>query len=115
MAELEKISQVSILYDFYGQLLTIKQREIFELYFFQDLSLGEIAEEMGVSRQAVYDIVRRSQAILDKYEKKLDLVARFNRVRVRLDEAIGLLDADRSFNPRELRQLLQEIRDLELN
>lgn len=63
-----------LLYDFYGKLLTPKQREVMRLYYEEDLSLGEIAEELKISRQAVHDILRRSEQALEKYEKKLGLL-----------------------------------------
>ena len=66
---LEKTVEISVLYDFYNQLLTEKQRDIVDLYYNQDLSLGEIADEFGVSRQAVYDILKRTERLLYQYEK----------------------------------------------
>jgi len=78
---LEKTVRMSLLYDFYGQLLTERQREFFALYYDNDLSLGEIAEQYGVSRQAVYDILRRSAETLTGLEAKLELVERHERQR----------------------------------
>lgn len=71
---IEKTVRMSLLFDFYGQLLTERQREFFSLYYDHDLSLGEIAQQFGVSRQAVYDILRRSTQVLIDLEKKLELV-----------------------------------------
>jgi len=62
---LEKTTRVNFLYDFYQTLLTEKQQVYMQLYYLDDLSLGEIAEEYGVSRQAVYDNVRRTEAMLE--------------------------------------------------
>lgn len=67
----------TMLFDFYGELLTDKQREYFDLHYNEDLSLGEIAEQTGISRQAVWDIIRRAEAALVETEKKTGLVARF--------------------------------------
>lgn len=61
------------LYDMYGGLLTEKQQAVMEQYFYDDLSLGEIAESCGISRQAVYDLLRRVEQTLEKYESKLQL------------------------------------------
>lgn len=75
--ELEKTTQMNLLVEFYGSLLTDKQLEYMELYYGDDYSLGEIAEEFDVSRQAVYDNIRRSAKLLENYEEKLHLVADF--------------------------------------
>lgn len=70
---------MNLLYDFYSTLLTDKQKEYVALYYADDLSLSEISEEMGVSRQAVYDNIKRSEALLQKYEHQLQLVAQFEK------------------------------------
>lgn len=68
------------LYDFYGELLNEHQRRIYEEFHFQDFSLGEIAEEEGISRQAVADMVRRCEQKLEGYEAKLHLVEKFLKI-----------------------------------
>ena len=70
--ELEKTTQMNLLVEFYGSLLTDKQLEYMELYYGDDYSLGEIAEEFDVSRQAVYDNIRRSAKLLENYEEHYD-------------------------------------------
>ncbi len=74
---LESFLQVSLLYDFYGALLTDKQRKCIEMHFLNDFSLSEIADEFGVSRQAIYDIINRTRQMLVDYEGKLGLVRRY--------------------------------------
>ncbi|MDA8233226.1 MAG: putative DNA-binding protein [Clostridia bacterium] len=74
---MEKVTRMAMLYDFYGQLLTDRQRHLFELYYDHDLSLGEIAEELEITRQAVHDLLKRSEKILEEYETKLGLVNKF--------------------------------------
>ncbi len=69
--------KVSMLLDFYGQLLTQKALEIMELYYNEDISFSEISENIGITRQAVHDTVKRSVAALENYESKLMLVNRF--------------------------------------
>ncbi|GEK04893.1 putative DNA-binding protein [Schleiferilactobacillus harbinensis] len=76
-AELIKTLRMNELFDFYGDLLTAKQRRYIELYYADDLSLGEIAEEFSVSRQAVYDNIRRTGKLLEEYEAKLHLLAQY--------------------------------------
>lgn len=67
----------SMLLDFYGELLTEKQRECFDLHYNEDLSLSEIAEQIGVSRQGVWDNIRRAEAALQEIEDKTGLIKRF--------------------------------------
>lgn len=74
---LEKTNRMNYLYDFYQSLLTPKQQSYMSLYYLDDFSLGEIAEEFGVSRQAVYDNIKRTEASLEEYEKKLSLFQKF--------------------------------------
>ena len=70
---LDKINQYIELYDAYKELLTKKQRTYLELYFHEDLSLAEIADEFGVSRNAVFDNIKRTQKLLTDYEERLQL------------------------------------------
>ncbi len=90
---MEKIVERNMLYDFYGELLTSHQQEIYESIIFQDLSLSEVAELHGISRQGVHDLVRRCDKLLEGYENKLHLVERF----VTLKSSVG-----------ELRELTRE-------
>ena len=92
---LDKVLKISLLYDFYGALLTAKQQTSLELHYFQDLSLSEIAEQLEISRQAVYDLLKRAEQILDEHEEKLQLVARYHEERQLLREVFNLLDQRR--------------------
>lgn len=76
---LVKTTRINFLFDFYQSLLTDKQRAYMNLYYLEDLSLGEIADEYNVSRQAVYDNVRRTEAMLEDYEEKLRLFSKFQK------------------------------------
>ncbi len=71
--------RMNYLYDFYQALLTPKQRNYMALYYLDDYSLGEIAEQYQVSRQAVYDNIRRTEAMLEQYEEKLGLLRKYER------------------------------------
>lgn len=82
---LEKVVEIGMLFDFYGKLLTDKQQEAMELYYFQDLSLAEIAEKLGISRQGVYDHLHRAEEILRNYENKLVLVNRYLKLKDEID------------------------------
>ncbi len=77
---MDKNIEISLLFDFYGQLLSVKQHEAVSLYYNDDLSLSETAQEMGITRQGVRDLVKRSEAELYEYERKLGLYERFKRV-----------------------------------
>ncbi|MBS7220442.1 MAG: YlxM family DNA-binding protein [Clostridiales bacterium] len=87
------ILKTTLLYDFYGELLTEKQKEIYELFYQNDMSLSEIAAELDISRQAVRDQLKRTEKILSEYEEKLMLVEKFlanknsaGRIRKLIDE-----------------------------
>ena len=77
----EELVELAGLYDVYGALLKDNQREIFEAYVLDNLSLSEIAEEQGVTRQGVYDTINRSRKKLREYESKLELRNRFEQIR----------------------------------
>jgi len=76
---LEKTNRINWLYDFYGPLLTEKQRAMLELYYHEDWSLGEIAEHHGISRQAVFEAIKRAQTALEDLEQRLHLLEKHNR------------------------------------
>ncbi|WP_129597303.1 YlxM family DNA-binding protein [Anaerophilus nitritogenes] len=88
----DKILQMSLLYDFYGQLLTGKQQEILELYYGNDFSLGEISEELGVSRQAIYDTIKRTEKLLFGYEEKLGLLQKFLLNKKQVEEILSIVE-----------------------
>lgn len=77
---------ISLLLDFYGQLLSDKQREIMEYYYNDDLSLSEISGIIGITRQGVHDIIRRVEIQLNQWEDKLGLYKRFCQIETSLDE-----------------------------
>lgn len=81
----EKIEQ-AYLYDFYGELLNEHQRRIYEDFVFNDLSLGEIADEEGISRQGVHDMVKRCTRTLEGYEEKLHLIEKFLSAKQKVEE-----------------------------
>ncbi|GIN57541.1 putative DNA-binding protein [Lederbergia ruris] len=79
MTGLEKTTRINYLFDFYQALLTPKQRNYMSLYYLDDFSLGEIAEEFQVSRQAVYDNIKRTEVMLEDYEEKLKLFHKYQK------------------------------------
>ncbi|MEG6584075.1 YlxM family DNA-binding protein [Dendrosporobacter sp. 1207_IL3150] len=111
---LDKVLKVGMLFDFYGALLTEKQQRCLEMHYSHDLSLSEIAEEFGVSRQAVHDILKRSEQILIEYETKLKLVERYQREQLNIKQAFELvnnLSADIRNIP-EIQSVLTKLADL---
>lgn len=76
---LEKTNRINLLFDFYESLLTEKQQQFLKLYFHDDYSLGEIATEFQISRQAVYEHVKRAELMLNEYESKLGLLDKYER------------------------------------
>jgi hypothetical protein len=107
--DMEPKVQQTYLYDFYGELLNEHQRRIFEDFVFNDLSLGEIAEEQGVSRQAVHDLVKRSTKKLEEYEETLHLLSRFLELR---DKAAAIRQRALDYEQSHEQQLLEEIKQI---
>lgn len=89
---MKKFHQINLLYDFYGSLLTERQQNFIELYYGDDLSLGEIAEQFNVTRQAVHDTLKRSEQTLANYEGKLGLLKKFSQESQSLTEVINLIN-----------------------
>ncbi len=89
---LDKTNKLVMLFDFYGELLTPRQREIFKLYYYEDFSLGEISELEGVSRQAVMDLLKRGEDLLFDYEHKLGIVNTFTHQRKNLQQLKQILE-----------------------
>lgn len=77
---MEKIVEQTLLYDFYGELLTERQ-QVYESVVLEDYSLSEVAEELGISRQGVHDMIKRCNHTLEEYEGKLHLVEKFLSIR----------------------------------
>ena len=99
----------SLLYDYYGALLTDKQREVFEAYYLNDMSLSEIAENSGVSPQGISDMLKRSEKLLLKYEQKLKLIEGNDGIREKLSQAINYLEKETVANIETIKILLKEI------
>ena len=111
---MDKVFEVNLLYDFYGSLLTQRQQKYIDLYYGNDYSLGEIAENFEVSRQAVHDTLKRAEQLLIGYECKLGLFEKFIEQRRQLNEmAILLNDNGELFSERlaRAREILQELLD----
>ncbi|MFR8236453.1 MAG: YlxM family DNA-binding protein [Anaerovoracaceae bacterium] len=93
----DDITKASLLYDFYGALLTEKQRQVMALYHEENLSLSEIGQEFGISRQAVHDTLKKAEQALEEYEDKLKLMDKFlktERALALIGEEIALLEEE---------------------
>jgi len=97
---LERTNRVNTLFDFYGPLLTDKQQEVLTMYYQDNYSLGEIAAELDISRQAVYEHVKRSEQMLEDYEAKLKLADKYEK-RMRLLEKLTRLLEECGLDDRE--------------
>ena len=112
---LKKTIKITMLFDFYGSMLTEKQQQIIKSYFYDDLSLAEIADNIGISRQGVYDHLHRSEESLEDYEAKLGLLKKYNRIRENINDlenmmaAKGLLAEDQN---QDLRKKLESIKSI---
>ncbi len=108
---MDKILEQALLYDFYGELLTTHQKEVYEQFIVDDLSLGEIAQSEGISRQGVHDLVRRCQRALEGYEEKLHLVERFLAVKEKVGEIDRMLE-EWEEKKQEPEKIIKEIRGI---
>ena len=107
---LEKTTRMNFLFDFYQALLTEKQRSYMELYYLDDHSLGEIAESYEISRQAVYDNIRRTEAMLEEYEEKLNLLSKFQE-RQALLEALEKAIQEDNTSKEDLLALVEQLKE----
>ena len=110
----DKLVQIALLFDFYGQLLTEKQIEIVDMYYNNDLSLGEISEQQGISRQGVYDTLKRAERTLYQYEEKLGLVDRFLKQKQNMEKIIEMLEeliTEDGYDRKNIKDKLNEIKE----
>ena len=89
---MERIIERGLLYDFYGELLTKHQQEIYSEIVFNDLSLSELSEAEGISRQGVFDLIKRCDKLLEGYEEKLKLIEKFNNIKSEVKDLNAVLD-----------------------
>ena len=110
--EIVKTNRINALFEFYEPLLTKKQTDYVALYYRDDYSLGEIAENYAVSRQAVYDNIRRTEKILEEYEAKLHLYSNFIKISTNVDKLNQYVQT-RYPADQELQTLVQNLEKLE--
>ena len=110
----EKNMRYCLLLDFYGEVLSENQREMMDLYYNEDFSLSEIADEVGITRQGVRDAVRRAEDTLDSLEDKLGLIARFDRLRAQRAEIIEILSDEASPKDAVIKEAIKKLGSLEI-
>ena len=107
---LEKTMRLNYLFDFYQSLLTPKQQEYMSMYYLEDLSLVEISELANVSRQAIYDNIKRTEAILESYEEKLLLYEKFEKQTDLLKKLKSIVNEQNMSD--EVRQLIHQLSEI---
>ena len=105
---MEKIVEQGLLYDFYGELLTDHQKKIYEDAGYEDMSLGEIAGEYGISRQGVHDLIKRCDNTLQEYENKLHLVSRFMTIKEKI-EKINQMAGNEELSRKDLAEGIRQL------
>lgn len=108
---MEAFVEKTLLYDFYGELLTSHQREIYEDIVLNDYSISEVAQELGISRQGVHDQVRRVDKLLAGYEERLMLVKKFLDIREKVKNIRNLVDTSTGENLDTVKKAVAEISD----
>lgn len=106
---MEKIVEQALLYDFYGELLNDHQKYIYEEFVLNDLSLSEIAEEQGISRQGVHDLIKRCNHMLASYEEKLHLVDKFINTKEKINRINHLA---KQFEKTKQTEIIDEIQKI---
>lgn len=106
----EKNLKIGFLLDFYGDVLSDRKRLVMRYYYDDDLSLGEIAEEIGISRQGVRDLIKKAEDELLFYETNLGMAARFQSIREKADELLAKIENTNAND--ELCQMAKELTEL---
>ncbi len=96
---MDNLIERGMLFDFYGDLLTKHQQKIYSAVISDDLSLSELSEEEGISRQGIHDLIKRCDRILNGYEEKLGLIDKFKRIKAKISEIDKEIDDDKTMSP----------------
>lgn len=110
---LEKTNRVNLLFDFYEPLLTEKQQTFLKCYFHDDFSLGEIAADFNISRQAVYEHIKRAEQVLEMYEEKLGLVRKFEMRHTYIEQLKEMIEYIPEAHQHEAEQTLMKLQQVE--
>ena len=110
---MDEILKQTLLYDFYGELLTERQQQVYESVVLEDYSLSEVAEDLGISRQGVHDMIKRCNKTLEEYEQKLHLVEKFLSVKEKvskIDDTLAEWECEKN-DPEEMVKRIRKIAD----
>jgi hypothetical protein len=105
---MKKIVEQGLLYDFYGELLTEHQKKIYEAAVYEDMSLTEIADEYGISKQGVHDLIKRCTKTLQGYEDRLHMIKRFEAIKSKAEEIYSLSEKE-DMTAQSIREQLKTI------
>ena len=95
---MDKIIERGLLFDFYGELLTNHQQKIYSEAVFNDLSLSELSEEEGISRQGIHDLIKRCDKSLQEYEDKLGLIKRFQQIKNEIENIEAIIESNKNLD-----------------
>ena len=109
---MDDIIKRALLFDFYGELLTEHQQKIYGAAVCDDLSLGELSEEEGVSRQGIHDIIKRCDKILSAYEEKLGLVEKFCRIKEKISKIDGIVESEKNLSESVKNEIRNELKEI---
>ncbi|MCR4934473.1 MAG: DNA-binding protein [Lachnospiraceae bacterium] len=102
---MDKIIERGLLFDFYGELLTNHQQKIYSEAVFNDLSLSELSEEEGISRQGIHDLIKRCDKSLQEYEDKLGLIKRFQQIKTEIENIEAIIESNKNLDDASKQEL----------
>lgn len=106
---MERFVEQALLYDFYGELLTDNQKNVYEDVILNDYSLSEVAEERGISRQGVHDLIKRTNKSLAEYEEKLHLVEKFLHIKEKINQIRATVEQAETLEKHQLIERIETI------
>ena len=109
---MDKIIERGLLFDFYGELLTEHQQKIYSEAVFNDLSLSELSEEEGISRQGIHDLIKRCDKSLQDYENKLGLIKRFQQIKTEIGNIEALIESNNSLEEASKKDLIKRLNSI---
>ena len=102
---MDKTIERGLLFDFYGELLTNHQQKIYSEAVFNDLSLSELSEEEGISRQGIHDLIKRCDKSLQEYEDKLGLIKRFQQIKTEIENIEAIIESNKNLDDASKQEL----------